>query len=352
MSFTDLFNNVKDIAVSESGKMVNKVTNMATSYLRNTDDWNKIQCLQARRAMRDNIIKTFDRIYYFLSTYIDSETARDLDIKILTMDLTMDGTPNDSMPYFRPFSLARLNLHQVDPSHRPTRELMTDMDEMWTAAACGAHPQAEVLATALCRAFAHYERIKPDESYPLDEEDREYNLEDGYNFQESYTLEEVSGWKRMWLPKRTLEHKYLEPSPSNSDNADDNNNAFPPTTKWSYSLTGVWMRDDYRPHLKLIMHHDMPPCDDLLAGEIMAVLAMVRSRLSGLTLQEHNIIPVTMVSCMNEFTARVSQAYYSEEELIVFKSKLYHFDDKHKREDHINLFMLYLASEPVGDTVG
>ncbi|KAL4800861.1 hypothetical protein BDV19DRAFT_383881 [Aspergillus venezuelensis] len=349
MSFTDLFNNAKDIAVSESGKMVNKMTNMATSYLQNTDDWSRIQRLQARRAMRENIIKVFDKVYYGLSTYINPETARDLHIKIITMGLTMDGTPNESMPYFKPFSLARLNLHQVDPSHHPTKELTTDMDEMWTAAQCGAHSQANVLAMALCRAFAHYERIKPDESYPLDGDDQEYNLEDGYNFQESYTLEEVSGWERMWHPKRITEHKYLQPTSSNSDKADGTRNTR--ATKWSYSLTGVWMRDDSKPHLKLIMHHDMPPCEDLLAAEAMAMLAMVRSRLSGVTLQEHNIIPITVVSCMNEFAARVLQAYYSENELIVFKSKLYHFDDKHKRDDYINLFMLYLASEPVGDTV-
>ncbi|KAL4949086.1 hypothetical protein BDW69DRAFT_188667 [Aspergillus filifer] len=350
MSFADLLNNAKDIAVTESGRMVNKVTNMAASYLHNTDDWNRIQRLQARRAMRDNIIKVFDRIYYSLSTHIDPKTARELDIKILTMAPTTDGTPTPSMPYFKPFSLARLNLYQVDPSHDLTTELRKDMDEMWTAAQCGAHPQAKVLATAICQAFAHYERIKPHESYPLNSEDQDYTLEDGYNFQESYTLEEVSGWKRMWQSKRIVDAKYLQPSPSSSDNTNGNHNSL--ATKSSYSLSGAWMRDDSRSHLKLIMHQDIPPCEDLLAAEVMAILAMVRSRLSGVTLQEHNIIPVTVISSMNEFAARILQAYYSEDELIVFKSGLYHFNDKHKRDDYINLFMLYLASEPVGDTTG
>ncbi|KAL4941983.1 hypothetical protein BDV06DRAFT_222607 [Aspergillus oleicola] len=346
MSFRDFLNSARAIAATESERVVNTVVSMANYNSQATRDWNRIQNLQIRRALRESITQLFDELYYSPSRFVNHETARENGIKVLVLDLNKDGRMVAGIPYFKPRSLRWFNLHQVDPDHRGTKIQRQETERNWTAAECKAFSQSEVLSTTLCNEFSRCERIKPDESYRLDIKDQEYDLEKGYSFQETYTLEELSGWMRKSVAEPIEDNKYIQPTLSG--NAD----AHTSVPEWSSALGGAWMRDDSKPHLTFIMQHDMPPSEELLSTEVMTMLGMIRGRLARHTLQEHNVVPVTAVSCMNEFAARVLQAHYSEGQLIIFKSKFYFFDNPTKRDDNINLFVLYLASEPVGNTVG
>lgn len=57
-----------------------------------------------------------------------------------------------------------------------------------------------------------------------------------------------------------------------------------------------------------------------------------------------------VISCMNGFAARITEGHFSEGKLILYKSPLHYFDTEGYREANVELFLLYLASEPVGVT--
>jgi hypothetical protein len=57
-----------------------------------------------------------------------------------------------------------------------------------------------------------------------------------------------------------------------------------------------------------------------------------------------------VISCMNGFAARITEGHFSEGKLILYKSPLYYFDTDGYRDANVELFLLYLASESVGDT--
>lgn len=59
---------------------------------------------------------------------------------------------------------------------------------------------------------------------------------------------------------------------------------------------------------------------------------------------------MNVVSCVNGYGARILQAHYQEEKLVVYKSRYYDFGDAEERYRNTRLFLLYLASEPVGNT--
>lgn len=58
-----------------------------------------------------------------------------------------------------------------------------------------------------------------------------------------------------------------------------------------------------------------------------------------------------LISSMNGFAARIVQGHYSEGKLVLYKSDLFYFNTAGYREANIELFLRYLGSEPVGDTV-
>lgn len=57
-----------------------------------------------------------------------------------------------------------------------------------------------------------------------------------------------------------------------------------------------------------------------------------------------------MVSSLGYRKAQILQAYFNQGHLLVRRSQLYDFSTLEKLNQHVDLFMLYLASHCVGDT--
>lgn len=58
-----------------------------------------------------------------------------------------------------------------------------------------------------------------------------------------------------------------------------------------------------------------------------------------------------VISCMNGFAARIIEGHYNEGKLVLYKSELFDFATEGYRDANVELFLLYLGSQPVGDTV-
>ncbi|KAL4925952.1 uncharacterized protein BDV17DRAFT_293933 [Aspergillus undulatus] len=345
MVLFDFFSNAFTSATTQGERAVNTVINMATPDPE-AQNWERHQRLQCRQASRDSITLTFDRLYYSPYAYIDNATAELHSIKIETLTLNTDGQQDTRMPFFKPPSLSWLTIHPINPKHKKTQDRIAEVNDAWAAAKRGEYSECRILATTLGNEFTRYIRIRPDESYRLVPEDRP-DLETGYNFDflNSFPLEEISGWTRSRLPSCIQHHRYIRPTlPERSDKTT-------PTKTWSSTFGDTWMRNDAKPHLSFIMEHDVPASEDLLATEVMTILGMIHGGLSAFTLEEHKIVPVNVISCLNGYAARVIQAYYRDEELLLYKSKLHFFDRECERQRNINLFLLYLACQPVGDTI-
>lgn len=64
------------------------------------------------------------------------------------------------------------------------------------------------------------------------------------------------------------------------------------SSRFGYS----WLRDDARPHITCILEHAVPPEESLLRNEVLTILGLMRGRLAGHTLKQHQIIPVCQES--------------------------------------------------------
>jgi hypothetical protein len=64
-------------------------------------------------------------------------------------------------------------------------------------------------------------------------------------------------------------------------------------------LVGIWERRDakYKPHLMFGLKHDLVNDERLLRGEVLAILAAIKSRMESvvLVLQKHVIVPVRRI---------------------------------------------------------
>lgn len=56
-------------------------------------------------------------------------------------------------------------------------------------------------------------------------------------------------------------------------------------------------------------------------------------------------------SFIGEKKGRILQAHFSYNGLVIRKSKLYDFSTAEKAKPHIELFLQYMASDTVGDTI-
>lgn len=57
-----------------------------------------------------------------------------------------------------------------------------------------------------------------------------------------------------------------------------------------------------------------------------------------------------MVSTLGYMKDRILQVYFEKGRLVILKSKLYDFSTPESCDQNLGLFMLYLASDCVGDT--
>ncbi|KAL4921313.1 hypothetical protein BDW62DRAFT_219470 [Aspergillus aurantiobrunneus] len=309
-----------------------------------TAEWNQHRQYQVRRSERECATETFDKLYWSQSVYVDNTEAHRLGITCMPLHLFGDGLCDPDQHYFRPQRAACLRMHTIDPEDKKTEQRVALIEKQWTDPKkhyCGDYASAEIISTTLAYAFHAYQRVSP-ENYS---HDRQSTQKESYNFEENSTLEEISGWTHRQLTNETALEKYMQPSDQTA--ANDRITGF-----WKSRTGHSWLRDDSKPHISFIIENANPPNEQLLRAEVLTILGLIRSRLAAHTLREHRIIPVHVVSCMDGCAARIIQAHYSQGRLIVYKSRLYYFNDPHLRQSYVDLFLLYLASEPVGNTVG
>ncbi|RLL96014.1 hypothetical protein CFD26_105610 [Aspergillus turcosus] len=106
------------------------------------------------------------------------------------------------------------------------------------------------------------------------------------------------------------------------------------------------------PHIMCIVEFMFGGTEELLRGEILTILATTITRLELEGYQGEVVIPVLLFSIMSDFKARIIQAYFDGDQLVIRKSKLYDFSTRETLSSSTTLFMQWMASQPVGDTSG
>lgn len=186
MSLRSIYNSVPSINTTNIN-----VPNL-TNLFENTrvTEWNQHGQAQIRQGIRDEISKIFDKVYFSITSFIDSTTASELGIECKRLRLLPHGGNSQRQEHFfksRPSNW--LVLHPVDPEDRKTAGLIASINREWQNRihnVGGNYSEAEMVSAALGYAFRLYERIAPFD---------DARSEDGTrDCADSYTLEEISGW--------------------------------------------------------------------------------------------------------------------------------------------------------------
>ena len=74
------------------------------------------------------------------------------------------------------------------------------------------------------------------------------------------------------------------------------------------------------------------------------------TKLGDKKLDKHNTIPVMAITVLEKMKARVLDAYYSSEGLVVRKTRLLDFSDETNAVFNIDYIMECMTSKPKGDT--
>ncbi|KAL4883181.1 hypothetical protein BJY04DRAFT_216481 [Aspergillus karnatakaensis] len=287
-----------------------------------TAEWLAEQDRQIRHEIREEIINLFDRIYHSPCPYIAPSAPGQLKITCKYLSLNDAGGYDEHKQFFKPKPLSWLRSHPVDTKKIPKNQ---QAGQQWSApktGQCADYVEAASISAGFICEFSRYARI---------------------GIESDYTLEELSGWIDRGTGHRIESRPSMKPSTPDNDAR--------PAAPWNTRIAASWIRDDAHPHLTCILENASPPHDDLLRSEVLTILGLMRESLSRYSLQKHRIVPITAISCMNGREARLLQAFFLQEELVIYKSGLLNFSIEKSMSVNVPLFMLYLASEPVGDTI-
>ncbi|KKA22961.1 hypothetical protein T310_3012 [Rasamsonia emersonii CBS 393.64] len=124
---------------------------------------------------------------------------------------------------------------------------------------------------------------------------------------------------------------------------------FVPDPRPPWYMSYVYHHHDTRfPHIKCTMFYDIDGDNEtLLRGELLALIRIMRGILRKRCFIEHNIAPVLLFSVMGHH-ARILQAHFDGNELVVQCSKLYSFE--HEQDAPLDFFAQWFLSAPTGKT--
>ncbi|CEL10057.1 hypothetical protein ASPCAL13184 [Aspergillus calidoustus] len=325
-----LVDGLKDLVTDMSSSIATLVRNFDQQRIA---DWDDQHHLHARQDIIAGLMTIFDKIYYTPDPYVTSETARDLGISIKHLKLVETGDYKNEHfefrpEFFKPMPMGAYELLPIDAFDVGTTGLMKTLDEYWDEAEsggkCGGFTQARAVSDLFSCLFSLVERM------PVGSDD-------------DFTLQQWSGWVRRW-PNRTVQgRKYMRPSGPNTPESES-------VTLWDVRFGDNWVRDDSHPHRTVILEHSVPPHKGLLRSEVLTIIGLMRERLSAQTLMEHKVAPIQIISCMNDYQARILQADFRDGKLTIYKSLLWSFATQEERLENTSLFLRYFAAQPVGDT--
>ncbi|KAJ0425024.1 hypothetical protein BJY00DRAFT_308908 [Aspergillus carlsbadensis] len=266
-----------------------------------------------------NAFETLERSH---KPKVSSSLAKELQVSVRHLILDQDDT--DRIPkevFCQPYDMDRLKSLRSDIQNRVTRESLQMESSSWESAERDSTEAAAFLHCNLLHAFAGYDLVWPDRS----------------------RAEPLPGSCRM------ADHGYdddiLLPRYESFGYATDS-----PVTPWPVDIREAYVSQDDKPHVFIPLTHHCLPSQPLLRAELMLILGITLTRLKVATLKRHLIIPIMVLSCFREYTARLLQAYMTSDGLVVLKSDIYDFFPARDRPGFTQLFLSHMASTPSGDT--
>ncbi|KAI9928133.1 hypothetical protein MW887_002166 [Aspergillus wentii] len=104
------------------------------------------------------------------------------------------------------------------------------------------------------------------------------------------------------------------------------------------------------PHTMFTMRHDVQGEEELLRGEVLAIVAAMSTRMKLYSPSGHLYIPVLVFSFMGKQHGRILQAYYNGTAVVIRMTKLYDFTTAANARKHLQLFAQHMANNPTGNT--
>ncbi|KAN0079258.1 hypothetical protein V8E54_004472 [Elaphomyces granulatus] len=274
------------------------------------------------REDREHAAETLQTI--FLLTKAERNLFGIDDVFLNALGITCEGLQYDEKddyseslyPYFfTPLSLDQLRAWPIDMKDRVTRESIERSKRSWSDYSVGSlHIAATQADTVVLPHFSQYKRrIRKDYSTRL----------------RSLT---------QWLPKDF------------SDTILDDD--FVDTVFYSLKFhpTDMWLDHQGRPHVMFCLEHDCESDERLLPGELLAIVAIMLTRLRHPSFKSHSIIPVMCFSFIKKMRGRILQAHFDKNGLIIRKSQIYDFTKPETAQPLVEIFLQFMTCKLVGDT--
>ncbi|EAW12124.1 uncharacterized protein ACLA_060830 [Aspergillus clavatus NRRL 1] len=112
----------------------------------------------------------------------------------------------------------------------------------------------------------------------------------------------------------------------------------------------AWTTGSGLSHAMFTLVIGQEPDERLLRAEALAIIAAIITRLSDPAYKRQCVVPVMVFSLLGDRKARILQAYNNSEGIMIRKSSTYSFSSPVEAKRNVDLFMQFMASEPVGDT--
>ncbi|GIJ98463.1 hypothetical protein Aspvir_000580 [Aspergillus viridinutans] len=280
----------------------------------------------AKRDKRDTYVKGLYELWEQVSTRKDPYlTLSPSDLpRIKCVDLLGESTFHEesSVPgFFRKMTHKKLRDYPINENneetmgwHRRSKAFWSQTEKIYQ----GLRPikQAAMMCGAMRLAFNAYKRTTSDGR--------------------QVTLRQVSGWKEADFADEIF-HSLFDDEVLHSKH---------------WYARDAWQsgKPQKQPHVMLTLAHEYEGNDSsLLCGEILAILATMLTRLESDFFKDHNIIPVMVLSFMADLKGRVLQAYFADDGLVIYKSRIFSFKEE-AGEKSAELFLGYMGSEMIGAT--
>ncbi|GIK05397.1 hypothetical protein Aspvir_009506 [Aspergillus viridinutans] len=284
------------------------------------------QVLRKEREFKERCAKLIDdldsiyrKAYDLGKPFFDPTTYDKLKIRCETLDLKDDGEYANGIPapnFFDPFPLETLKNHQITPEDSATKDYQ-NYENIFDKTK--EDDTSQVVSYRLMRHFGLFRR-------------------NGIPGRRGRLID-ITAWRQAEFPDFIQE--YFMPGVYRQRGYSPS-----PAAWWEAQSTPL-------PHIMCIFEfYSFKGTEELLRGEILAILATTITRLELECYQDEVVIPVLMFSIMSDYKARIIQAFFNGDKLVIRKSMLYDFSTRATLSSSTTLFIQWMASKPVGDTRG
>ncbi|RLL97217.1 hypothetical protein CFD26_106919 [Aspergillus turcosus] len=253
-----------------------------------------------RDAYLEGLYELWERVSTVETPRLDPDSFNEFRIvcvNLLHEPFTIEASNTPS--FFRRMPQEKLHEYQIDMDDQETALDVSDEKDLWSLnrqvlRELDPVGLAASIATAIRIAFNSHER----------------KTSDG----KQVTLKQISGWKKADFG-RGIFHDAFDDDILHSKH-------WYPEDAWES------VKPEDQPHVMLTLAHEYEVKDDsLLRGEVLAIVATMVTRLESESFKHHSIIPVMVLSFTAERKGRILQAYFADNGLVVYKSRLFSFNE-------------------------